>query len=64
MGLGALQQLVSIGPQDLTINPRYLKSWPWVLEDHFTDFVEENKFWLLLGLVVLVAMLYITLTKK
>lgn len=56
MGLGALQQLVSLGPQDLTINPYYKYIYG---KETFSDFVKENKYWLLIGLIILLALAYV-----
>lgn len=56
MGLGALQQLVSLGPQDLTINPSLQSIYG---PEAFTNFIKDNKYWLLIGLIILLSLGYI-----
>lgn len=62
--LGVFTQLDSIGPEDISIDPALAKDFNPLLVanvdrgEPFTDFVKNNKVWIIVAIVVLIALFY------
>lgn len=62
--LGVFTQLDSIGPEDISIDPALAKDFnPYLVAnvdrgEPFTDCIKNNKVWIILVIIVLLALIY------
>ena len=68
--LGVFTQLDSIGPEDISIDPALARNYNTRLVanvdrgEAFTDYVKDNKIWIIVAFVVILALIFLFMRNR